>query len=206
MKIDIELKCARYVKLTKIFMLILSSACGLTSIFAQNTFPEAKITRIATTTTDLIEVQASVSADTFQRGDDIPIYYSVKNRSEKPVYLVTEPHSSVIVEDLSILRLIPPVRGVYDHVDYNYDLIKVSPHKVYRGKLLISSQHYLENKKYDFSIARIQVGFSYIFDRSGLEGCERATYVRPCFSELYNKSRSLILGNFVVEIKNAQNG
>ncbi len=201
MKIYIQVKVVFYAKLTKMLMLIFVAGYGLTPSFAQDTLREATITKIETITTDSIEVQATVSSDTFRRGDDIPINYFVTNKSKKPVYWVIEPDSSVIVEDLSILRLIQPVRGVYDHVDYDYDLIKISPKKVYKGKLIIKSKYYLENKAYDFSVAKIQLGFSYLFDKSNLDGCKQVTYVRPCFFELYNKSKSLTLGNFVIEIK-----
>ena len=134
-------------------------------------------------------------------GDDISLNYFVTNKSKKIVYLVIEPYSYVVVEDLSILRVVYPVSGIYDHEAFKYDLIKILPRKSYRGKLLIKAKHYLEDKNYDFSLARIQVGFSYLFDKSKLDGCTQATFVRPCFYELYVKSKSLTLGNLVVRIK-----
>lgn len=201
MKRYAQSKSVFFAQLEVVFVLIAVTGCGLISTFAQDTFPEAKITKIATQTTDLIEVQITVPKDTFRRGDDIQLNYSVTNRSKKTVFLVVEADSYVIVEDLFILRLTQPVRGVYDHVIYDYDLIKILPQKTHKGKLIIKAKYYLENKDYDFSVAEIQAGFSYLFDKTNLEGCKQATYVRPCFFELYNKSKSLTLGNLVIEIK-----
>ena len=157
--------------------------------------------KITTETEDLIDIQVSVSASTFRRGDDIPLNYFVTNKSNKAVYLVVEPDSYVMVKDLSILRVISPVRGVSDHEAYDYDLIRILPKKSYKGKLLIKAKYYLEDKNYDFSITRIQVGFSYLFNKSNLNGCKQVTYVLPCFYELYTKSKSLTIGDLVIEMK-----
>ncbi len=77
--------------------------------------------------------------------------------------------------------MLEPVRGVYDHVVYDYDFIKILSEKTYKGKLIIKAKYYLENKDYNFSVAEIQVGFSYLFDMTNLKDCKQATYVRPCF-------------------------
>ncbi len=148
---------------------------------AQDASPDARITKIAAQTTDLIEVEVNVPKVTFRRGEDIPLNYSITNRSKKTVFLVTESDSPVMIEDLSILRVLEPVRGVYDHVVYDYDFIKILAEKTYKGKLIIKAKYYLENKDYGFAAAEIQVGFSYLFDMTNLKDCKQATYVRPCF-------------------------
>lgn len=184
-----------------IVLLVILTTCGLTKTLAQETDPEAKVTKVMAETEDGIFFQASVSKSLFQRGDNIPINYLVQNKGKKTIYLVTEPSSSVLIEDLSILRLVQPVIGADDHLPYNYDLIKIPPKKSYKGNLLIKANIYLENKNYDFSITEIQVGFSYLFDKTNLEDCKQATWTRPCLYELYKKSKSLTLGNLVIEIK-----
>jgi len=185
-----------------ILMLILTiCALNLVSAFAQDNDPEAKVTKVMAETEDGVFFQASVSKSLFQRGDNIQINYEVQNKGKKTIYLVTEPSSNVLIEDLSILRLVQPVTGADDHLPYNYDLIKIPPKKNFKGNLLIKANVYLENKKYDFSITEIQVGFSYLFDKTNLEDCKQATWTRPCLYELYKKSKSLTIGNLLIEIK-----
>jgi hypothetical protein len=184
-----------------ILLCIVLATYSLTNTLAQENDPEARVTKVIAETEDKIFFQATVSKTIFKRGDNIPINYQVQNKGKKTIYLVTEPTSNVLVEDLSILRIVQPVVGADDHLPYNYDLIKLPPKKNYKGSLLIKASVYLENKKYDFSITEIQVGFSYLFDKSNLDGCKQATWTRPCLYELYKKSKSLTLGNLLVEIK-----
>jgi len=185
---------------TWIILFVILTTCGLTKTLAQGTDPEAKVTKVMAETGDEVFFQASVSKTIFQRGDNIPINYQVLNRGKKTIYLVIEPLSVVKIENLSTLRIVQPVIGADDHLPYNYDLIKIPPKKSYKGNLLIKADVYLENKKYDFSITEIQVGFSYLFDKTNLEDCKQATWTRPCLYDLYKKSKSLTIGNLLIEI------
>jgi hypothetical protein len=184
-----------------IILFVFLTICGLTKVVAQDADPEARVTKVMAETEDKIFFQVSVSKSIFQRGDNIPINYVVQNKGNKIIYLVIEPHSLVNIENLSTLRIVQPVIGADDHLPYNYDLIKIQPNRSYKGQLLIKASVYLENKKYDFSITEIQVGFSYLFDKSNLDGCKQATWTRPCLYELYKKSKSLTIGNLLIEIK-----
>jgi hypothetical protein len=172
---------------------------GLRFAYSQNT--DAKMTKLKVQTDDLITIEVTTLKNTLVRGDDIVINFRIANNNRKTIFLVSEPLQPIFINEDFIIELMKPVRPPDDHRVYDYDLIKISPKKVYKGKLLIKSKYYLENKAYDFSVAKIQIGFSYLFDKSNLDGCKQATYVRPCFFELYNKSKSLTLGNFVIEIK-----
>lgn len=181
-----------------IFVFIVSSSM---SAFAQATYPEAKVRKMTIETEDLIVVQVSISKNIFRRGEDIPLNYLVTNKSNKAIYLVVEPSPQVFIDENYVIELLQPVKLPDDHVRFDYDLIKILPQKIYKGNLLFSAQSYLSNKKYDFEVAEIQVGFSYLFDKSNLEDCKEVTFVRPCLKELYDKSKSLTVGNLVFEIK-----
>ncbi|MBX3299988.1 MAG: hypothetical protein KF736_11060 [Acidobacteria bacterium] len=184
--------------------LLLAISClitfmGLRFAYSQNT--DAKMTKLSVQTDDLITIEVTTLKNTLVRGDDIVINYRIANYNKKTIFLVSEPSQPIFINEDFIIELMKPVRLPDDHRVYDYDLIKISPQKVYKGNLIIKAKYYLENKDYDFSIAKIQVGFSYLFDKTNLEDCKQATYVRPCFFELYKKSKSLTLGNFVIEIK-----
>lgn len=182
-------------------MLLFLTFC-LDTAYSQNPKPEAKLTKLTAESEDLINFQVSVSKFNFKRGEDIILNYIITNKSKKnTVYLVNKPKSNVIVEDVAILRIIQPVERPSDHTVYDYDLIKILPQKSYKGKLTISAEFYLSNKDYSFEISEIQVGFSYLFDKTLLGDCKGALVARPCLTELYNKSKSLTLGNLVIEIK-----
>jgi hypothetical protein len=189
-------------KLVAVFgVVIILAFCGLLRISAQSANSDTKVTKITADTEDLISFQVSIPKTIFLRGEDILIKYQVTNKSNKTVYLVTEPSPNVLIEDISTMRVVEPVSGVDDHIPYNYDLITIKPQKTFSGQLLISAKYYIQNKNYNFGIAEIQVGFSYLFDKQNLDGCKEVTFVRPCLKELNDKSKSLTVGNLVIEIK-----
>lgn len=201
-KYDFNIRSICYKRLkvfvTLIFVITISE---LITIFAQTTYPEAKIAKMIVETKDLIVIQISISKNTFILGDNIPINYQITNKSNKVVYLVVEPSPQVFIDENYVLELVQPVTLPDDHMPYDYDLVKIPPQKTYKGNLSIDAKSYLSNKKYDFEIAKIRVGFSYLFDKSNLEGCKKVTFVRPCLKALYDKSKSLTIGNLIVEIK-----
>ena len=165
------------------------------------TEPDAKVLRLSAETEDSVVFQVSVGKKIFAREEDIHVNYVVENRSRKNIYLVVEPSPKLIFPDTFTLELAQPVVGPDDHAPFDYDLIKILAGKSYRGKLLIRAKEIIANGKYDFEIAPIRAGFSYLFDISKLSGCKTAKYIRPCLTELYDKSKSLTIGNLVVERK-----
>jgi hypothetical protein len=76
--------------------------------------------------------------------------------------------------------------------------MQIGPGKTYKGKLLIKAKELAANLKYNFEIVAIQASFSYLFNTSELKGCKEAHYTLPCLSEVYNRSKTLTIGNLVV--------
>ena len=188
----------RFLQLS-VAIICLITVVGLKSVYSQNT--EAKIAKLSVQTDDLITIDVTTLKNALVRGDDIVIDYRITNKNRKTIFLVSEPSQPIFINEDFVIELMKPVRLPDDHRVYDYDLIKISPQKAYNGKLMIKSKYYLENKAYDFSVAEIQVGFSYLFDNTNLKDCKQATWTRPCLYELYERSKSLTLGNFVIEIK-----
>ena len=87
------------------------------------------------------------------------------------------------------------------HDPYNYDLIRIPPGTAHRGKLVIKAKWFMSNEKYDFTVAGIRVGFSYLFDISNLKGCKQEKYPLPCLRTLFDRSNALTIGNLVVNTK-----
>jgi hypothetical protein len=171
---------------------------GITSARAQN---EATISKISAVTNDSIEFQV-FGPPSVIKGSDIRLDYVVVNRGHRPTYLVTDPlFSDFKIRENWIFQLIQPVVGPDDHQPFNYEFIKIRPQGEYRGKIVLSKDVISTSGLQNLSSATIRIGFSYLFDISNFGGCKQATYRLPCLSDLYEKSKSLTIGNLIVEIR-----
>jgi hypothetical protein len=171
---------------------------GLTSVKAQN---EATISKISVITADSVEFQVFGPSSAI-KGTDIRLDYVVLNKGSRPTYLVNDPlFSDFKIRENWIFQLIQPVAGPDDHQPFNYEFIKIRPRAEYRGKIVLSRDVISTSGLQNLSTATIRIGFSYLFDISAFRGCKEVTYRLPCLSDLYQKSKSLTIGDLVVEIK-----
>jgi hypothetical protein len=165
-------------------------------------YDDVRVKRVSSDTEDLITFQISVAKTKFAPKEIIQVNYVVKNMGNKTVYLVTEPNSpTLLVKEIKIIEILSPVIYPNAHFRFNYDLIKIRPKKTYKGKLLVEPEKFLSKSNYTFEKTAIQVGFSYLFDVSELNDCKKVDYSLPCLTEVYEKSKSLTIGNLLIEIK-----
>ena len=189
----------RIVPVTSAALAVVATIC-LWTTYAQ-THPDAKVPRVRAETEDSLTFEISVAKTTFAHGENIYVNYVVKNRGGKSAYLVVETSPKLLFRETWILELAEPVVLPDDHDPYDYDLIKILPGETFSGKLPIKAEQILANGKYNFEVAGIRAGFSYLFDISNLKGCKEAEYRLPCLKELYDKSKSLTIGTLVIDIK-----
>ena len=186
-------------KSAKVFIGLTFLLAFVVSVSAQD---DVKVSKIRGETEDSIVFEIFVSKTKIKRGEDITVNYLVKNQSKKTIYFVTNPSSPTVrSHDIGVLKIYSQVIYPDAHFEYNYDLIKISPNKTYKNKLIIKAETYLSDKKYGFEDAAIQADFSYLFDISKLDGCKEADYSLPCLNEVYQNSKTLTLGNIVVDIE-----
>ena len=186
-------------KSTKIFIALTFLLAFAVSVSAQD---DVKVSKISGETINSILFEISVSKTKIKRGEDIIVNYVVKNQSKKTIYFVTNPSSPTVrSHNIGVLKIYSQVIYPDAHYEYNYDLIKISPNNTYKNKLIIKAETYLTDKKYSFEDAAIQADFSYLFDISKLDGCKEADYSLPCLNEVHKSSKTLTLGNTVVDIK-----
>lgn len=171
---------------------------GMTGISSAQ---DAKVVKISSTTDDGIEFQVSVKKSDITHGEDLRINYAVKNNNKKSVYLIIETLPIVRINSSGNLEIFEPVRMPDDHDPYNYEFVKIAPTKTHKGNFLVKSEIYVTNKKFAFDVnIEIQVGFSYLFDISSQKGCKEKDYQYHCLYDLYNESKSLKMGNLVIDI------
>lgn len=181
-------------------ILFLIFICGLTFVEAQN---EAKVLEASAKTSDLIQFQIFAPKNNIVKGKDVLLDYIIFNQGKKNIYLVIDPlFTDIKVKESLIFEVIEPVVGPDDHHPFNYQFIKIRPQEKYNGKIVLPEKVISSSGLQNLSSATIRVGFSYLFDISNLIDCKNSTYRLPCLNELYDKSKSLTIGNLVVEIKN----
>lgn len=173
---------------------------GLSNVQAQE---KAKILKIASTTEDIVTFQISTPISEYKLGENIDVDYLVKNSSKRTVYLVIpkQPKLSAL-KDSEIIKVHSPARYPNEHLDeYNFKVVKILPKRDYQGRLELDGSKIQANKDYASESWQLQIGFSYLFDVSNLIGCGETDYHLPCLTELYNKSKSLSVGNIIITIK-----
>ena len=176
-------------------------------------FPHAKaddkvgILSVSSRTSDSVTFQISSSKRAHARGEDVIIDYRVSNNGSRVIYLVSEPKPRLSAQqDKHVLRLESPVKYQDEFTQYDNDLLKVLPGRSFAGKLIIKGNEIPTDKESESEHWDLQVGFSYLFDPSkedvsDLLGCKNTRYSFPCLGKLFKLSRSLTVGNLVVEIK-----
>ncbi len=186
-----------YLKLIKQVMICLLIICGVISAKAQN---EPNVSEVSALTSDMVQIQISAPQSVI-KGNDIVINYVVSNKGKKNIYLVVETSSPSVRKEKLVFKFSEPAIGADEHLPFDYEFVKIRPNKKYNGRLVLSKNVISSSGLQNLSNAEIQVGFSYLFDISNLERCKQTTYRLPCVTELYEKSKSLAIGNLIVEMK-----
>lgn len=185
---------------TSTYNLLVTIAFTLASFATVNAQYDARVLTASSETGDSIAFQISAEKKVYRSDEDISVNYTVKNNSGKTVYLITGPSSQLSIKD-SLVEILQPVKTPNAHERYDYHFIEILPGRSYKGKLLIEIKKLAAGSKYNWELVTIQASFSYLLDVSGLKGCEDAEYTLPCLSQVDKESKTLTLGNLVVERK-----
>ena len=160
---------------------------------------EAYLTRISCETDDSIVIEMSVRKKVYAENEDIDVYYTVRNKGKKTVYLVTKPSEEISIPDSWIAVLPAPIDSSNPHYPYLNKIDKIPADRSLTGKRTIKAKALNDHPKYGFDVVEIQAGFAYLFDITDLENCNDGgpnTYL--CKMELPNRSKIINLGNLVV--------
>lgn len=158
----------------------------------------ATVTKVRAETEDRIAFEISVTNKTYDQQEDVPVNYVVQNNSRRIVHLITVPVPRMRFIETFVVHLIEPVKGPNSHERYDYQLIKILPGKSYHGNLSIKAKQLIESDKYNFETVTIQTAFAYLFDTSNLAGCKEAQDPLPCLTQIYNRSKTLTVGQLVI--------
>ncbi len=136
----------------------------------------------------------------YKLGDEIIVDYQVRNSGKVPVYLVTDSNVELWTNEDTVW-VKPPIKFPEEFKEYNYEFTEIKPGKSLIGKFKFSSSKITVDRDYDEELWKLQLGFAYLFDKSGLfTGRSRGRE-----SELYEVlERSLVLnvGSLIIEIDN----
>jgi hypothetical protein len=186
--------CGRLLLVEFVIAIAFVTACG-------QGHADASVPVVTAETDDSIAFRISVPKKIYGESEDIRVNYVVQNKSRRIVYLVTGPAPRLRIKDIGVVELFDPVKGPDNHEQYDYTMIKIMPGRSYQGSRLIEVKELQANEKYNFETVTIQVGFSYLFDISSLPDCKQPQYVLPCLTEVYQKSKTLTVGNLVTKRK-----
>src|SRR5262245_12262510 len=104
-------------------------------------FPkDAHLTRISCETSDSIVFEISTRKKIYAANENIDVYYTVRNKSRKPVYLVTNPSEEVYIPETWIAVLRAPVDYMDPHDPYRNKIQKISVGKSLSGKRTIKAK------------------------------------------------------------------
>lgn len=151
-----KMKNCRPAGLAKLALLVLLLTPG--KLIGQ----DARISQATAKTPDGLLFSVWVNTQRPRYGQDIIVHFKVTNRSAKPIYLVHDNTSKLVIDRESIV--IPrPLVLVGGHEGYDYSFTRVAVGKTYYGQLVISKNEYKETQEW-----RIDVGFGYVSDITGL--------------------------------------
>ena len=166
-------------------------------------FPkDAYLTKVTCETSDSIFFEMSVRKKVYAANEDIDLYYVVRNKGKRTVYLVTKPAEEVTIPDSWIAVLPAPVDYMDPHEPYLNKIQKIAAGRSFVGKRTIKAKTLEDHPKYSFDVVEIQAGFAYLFDIKDLEDCnengESGSSSYKCKMELPSRSKVLNLGTLVV--------
>jgi len=184
----------RFLNLSFGFLTIL-----LFSLCAEAQIKNAPVSSVGLTTKDKISIKISMPRTRFKLGDEIVVDYQVRNSGKVPVYLVTDSNVELWSYEHT-LWVKPPIKYPDEFKAYNYEFTEVKPGKTLIGKSKFSSLKITVDKDYAEEIWKLQLGFAYLFDKSGLyAGRSRGREFE--LSEVLERSEVLNVGSLVFEIE-----
>ncbi len=160
------------------------------------------VTYVSAATKDSVRFAASIPRPSIKRGQDIVLSYSIQNRGEKSIIFLgskSEPEARVV--DLGLIRIFSSFQHVDDHFPVTYRFVTVPPGKAIRGTIRVPAKTYLEDKKYSFENATVQVEFAYMVAKSPPEECKETHFPTPCLFAVSEKAKEILLGNLQIDIE-----
>lgn len=154
----------------------------------------AAVKQATVKTTDGIKLNVWIEQLFVRLDQSIIIYYEVENLSAKDIHLVFEDKPDISISAPTIF-FAPPYPSLIGHGRYEYTFVKIKRAGTHRGQLTIPGGKYGEER-----VWRIQVGFGYVTDVTGLD---RRLGSRddpgPLQKLLASRIKTLVVGEITVE-------
>lgn len=155
---------------------------------------DSMVKRISAETADNLVFNIWLERETVRPGQDIIVHYSVENRSAQAVYLVRDNTARPIAERGTIL-LQEPFVSLGGHEGYDYSFTKIDRGKRYENQLIIPKESYQAQPW------RIDVGFGYVTDITGLDRqVGHGEDPSPMKVQLHSRIKTLSLGSLGIEV------
>jgi hypothetical protein len=120
------------------------------------------VNRAAAETLDGVIFTVTVQPQSVLLGKEITLFYTVRNASDKAIYLVNEtPHTFYTLDGNILVQT--PIPAPVGHGEYNYRFTRIDRGKVHGGRILIPRKIYGMETFWP-----INVGFGYVTDKTGL--------------------------------------
>lgn len=156
-----------------------------------------KVNRVTVETVDRVQITAWTELSTISFGQDIKIYYQIKNQGLKVIYLVSKVVPEVAIEDNSTILIQGPYTELANPTKFDYSFTKIAPRGSYQGQYIITKKQYERDGMWP-----INMGFGYVFDISGfdLSGSRNVTDV-ALNQLLYSRIQVIGAGTLTIEVK-----
>ena len=169
------------------------------SLCVEGQIKNAVVSSVELTTKDKISIKISMPKTIFKLGDEIIVDYQVRNSGKVPVYLLTDSNVELWSNEHT-LWVKPPIKYPDEFKAYNYEFTEIRPGKTLFGKSKFSSLKITVDKDYAEEIWKLQLGFAYLFDKTGLY-TGRSSGRESDLYEVLERSVVLNVGSLVFEIE-----
>ncbi len=187
-----------------LFVVVLLCGCW---VAARGQGDEVTIKTISSQTADLLTFRISLPQRVYEPRQNIVIGYTVRNDSAKVAYLVTEPQTSLRVDEKNLtITIKSPVKYQDEFNRYDIDLVRLRPGQSCAGKLVIDGAEIPPHPSVETEDWTIQVRFAYVFDPSKADveellECRGTKYSFPCLGKLVGVAKVLTIGSLFIEVK-----
>jgi hypothetical protein len=132
----------------------------------------------------------------YELGDDVKLSFEVFNPGPKAIYLVRKEAPEFYLEDDHLIIEVPQPLPI-NHGGFDYNFLKVSPGKKYKGTIRVPG-----NRISKSGLWRIDVGFGFVWDIAGLSPAPKQIRdPAPLRSLLNSRISTVVLRGLTLEIR-----
>lgn len=128
------------------------------SVFGQNNL----INKICAETNDKLQVKVWVAKSNILSGEDIIVYFEIKNNGNKEIFLVNKSKPEIFVDRGRIL-IEAPLPFPLEKSEYDYSFVKILPQNNYKGQINIPNDQIKDEDEF-----AILTAFGFVLNIEGI--------------------------------------